>query len=483
MHRCLEKDRVLRYQSASDLAADLKHVDEGRSMRGPSWSATASAPLGRRVARRSLGVGLVAIAIAAALTAWRLSGGRSVSVTAEQISRITNDGTATVAAISPDGRQIVHIRNIKGQPSLWVRQVATQNELQIVPPASVRYMGAAYSADGNDVLYVTYPNGGEWGSLYRVSALGGQSQPVTHDVDSGVAVSPDGNKLAFVRYRATRQGVQSRLLTVASDGTDERVVATRTYGERFVAVSPAWSDDGTRILCAVAMQGSKVAIAIATVATGEVRDVPGEWIAVGGFDWLADGQAFLVSATGALGQPAQLWQVAAADGARSRITTDLTHYGAVSISGDGRTVATVQIEALANIFVARAPAGADVIRLTSGRASDGIAGLTWTSDGRVIFSSVRGGKAQLFTVMADQVAAQPLPSGLEAAGGPATAPGGQYPSIPRARFGRMAHLALGRRRGFSAAGFGRAERPEPDRQSRRPLDLFHRRGGWFDDAL
>jgi predicted Ser/Thr protein kinase len=287
VNRCLEKDRALRYHSAADLAADLKRVAEGGRARLPSASA-ASTPVGRRRLPKSLAVGLVAIALAAgAAAAWKLAGRRPRAVTAEQISRITNDGTATVAAISPDGRHIVHVKNTKGQPSLWVRQTTTQNDLEIVAPAAVRYMGATYSTDGNDVLYVTYPNGGEWGTLYRVSALGGEPRPVTRDVDSGVGVSPDGKRLAFVRYQSTRRGTQSRLLTVGSDGTDEQVVATRTGGDLFRPLTPSWSDDGNRILTAVATSDGKFAIAITTVTTGEVRAVPGEWISVGGFAWLA----------------------------------------------------------------------------------------------------------------------------------------------------------------------------------------------------
>lgn len=182
VHRCLEKDRALRYQTAADLAADLKHAAGRGTVGWPSAPSTVSSPTRRLPSRRFLAVALAAIVVAAgALAAWKLSGRRATAVTAEQISRITNDGTATVAAISPDGRHIVHIRNINGRPSLWVRQVTTQNELQIVPPASVRYMGAAYSADANDVFYVTYPIGGEWGTLYKVSALGGQPQPVMRD--------------------------------------------------------------------------------------------------------------------------------------------------------------------------------------------------------------------------------------------------------------------------------------------------------------
>ena len=94
------------------------------------------------------------------------------------MARLTLDGSAKVAALSPDGRYVVHVRRIAGRDSLWVRQTGTQSQLQIVPPADVRYVGAAFSADGNDVYYVTYPLRGEWGTLFRVSALGGEPYAV-----------------------------------------------------------------------------------------------------------------------------------------------------------------------------------------------------------------------------------------------------------------------------------------------------------------
>jgi Tol biopolymer transport system component len=429
VHRCLEKNPVLRYQSAADLARDLVKAGGEPLTLPPAFPSVSSIPVDRRSSTRYLGIALVGLAIAASAGggwSWmtgRLGGG---TVRTAQVSRITNDGTAAVAAISPDGRHLVHIRNINGHPSLWVRQVTTESELQIVAPADVKFLGAAYSADGNDILFVTLPRGGEWGSLFKVSALGGQPQRVAHDVDSGVAVSPDGERLAFVRYQITGQGVTSRLVSVRADGTDERVVATRPDKQRFTTVSPSWSPDGSRILSAVRARDTKEAVAIVDVASGRVQDVPGEWTGIAGMDWLNDGRTFLVSATAVLGQPTQLWQIASADGTRSRVTTDLDFYGAVSVSNDGKTAAAVLIEAVANVFVAPAPVGSEVTRLTTGQAPDGVAGLTWTSDGRVVFTSLRGGKAGLFSVAFDQSAAKRVSLDLEAAGGPSISRDGKY---------------------------------------------------------
>ena len=46
-----------------------------------------------------------------------------------------------------------------GKLSLWLRQVATTSNVEIVPPAEVRYIGVTFSPDGNHIYYATY--GGE----------------------------------------------------------------------------------------------------------------------------------------------------------------------------------------------------------------------------------------------------------------------------------------------------------------------------------
>ena len=52
---------------------------------------------------------------------------------------------------SPDGKYIAHVINDGAQRSLWVRQVATAANKQLVPPAEVMYNGVAFSPDGNYV--------------------------------------------------------------------------------------------------------------------------------------------------------------------------------------------------------------------------------------------------------------------------------------------------------------------------------------------
>ena len=56
--------------------------------------------------------------------------------------RLTNTGTARIAAISPDGRYVVHVDGNFDKPSLWMRQASTASSVQIVPPMTGHTRGS-----------------------------------------------------------------------------------------------------------------------------------------------------------------------------------------------------------------------------------------------------------------------------------------------------------------------------------------------------
>ena len=49
------------------------------------------------------------------------------------INKLTDTGKAFMAAISPDGKYVVHVAQEQGKQSLWIRHVATGSNTQIVP--------------------------------------------------------------------------------------------------------------------------------------------------------------------------------------------------------------------------------------------------------------------------------------------------------------------------------------------------------------
>ena len=65
------------------------------------------------------------------------------------IAQVTSSGKAGAAAISPDGKYVLSVLREKGQQSLWLRNVATGSDTQVIPPSPFSYYSLAFSPDGN----------------------------------------------------------------------------------------------------------------------------------------------------------------------------------------------------------------------------------------------------------------------------------------------------------------------------------------------
>ena len=82
--------------------------------------------------------------------------------------------------MSPDGRYIMSVMRDNGQDSLWLRNVPSNSDTQIVPPSPATYITLRFSPDGN-YLYFERSEPGEqaYRTLYREPVLGGSiSTPI-----------------------------------------------------------------------------------------------------------------------------------------------------------------------------------------------------------------------------------------------------------------------------------------------------------------
>ena len=100
--------------------------------------------------------------------------------------------------------------------SLWLRIVPTNSNTQVQPAADVYYNGLRFSPDGNYLYFVrSDPGNADLRYLYRAPLLGGTPERLAEDVDSNITFSPDGRKIAFMRYDNPEPG-KYRLIVARS---------------------------------------------------------------------------------------------------------------------------------------------------------------------------------------------------------------------------------------------------------------------------
>src|SRR5271170_3186453 len=164
------------------------------------------------------------------------------------VTKVTDTGDAMLAAISPDGKYILSLMRKNGLASLWLRNVPTNSNTQVQPPADVYYNGLRFSPDGNYFYFVrSDPGNPELKFLYRSALLGGAPQKLASDVDSNITFSPDGTRYAFMRYDNPEEG-KYQLIIRPVDGGDsqEKVLTSGSMAEGLSF--PAWSPDGKTIM-------------------------------------------------------------------------------------------------------------------------------------------------------------------------------------------------------------------------------------------
>jgi eukaryotic-like serine/threonine-protein kinase len=459
--KALDKDRELRYQHASDIRTDLKRLkrdsDSGRgtvsavgearhghdaraTLGEPSQEPTSDSVIIAGLAKRhktSVLAGLVAVSIVVLglgymLYRLRRSGVQGTGTPQNlRFTQLTTIGQVRAAAISPDGRYVAYAQEDEGQQSLWLRQVATGSDVQLVAPAEVTYHDPTFSPDGNYLYNFTSDKNNPTGELTQMPVLGGYPKRILTDLEASVSFSPDGRRIAFPRLVRGKgaEPDEDVVLIANADGSDERQVAVFKTPDEFLGEA-AWSPDGKVILGGIfnsrTIKSHLVAI---HVDTGQVEPVGTEqWALIGEVKWLADGTGALISAALVYGpEQYQIWQVSYPEGRVRRITNDLNRYHQVGITTDSTTLLTIQETVLSGLWTAASEGLGRASEIVSGATDDGYrCGLDWTPDGRIIATPKFNSVCNLAVMSSDGSQRQQLTSGPGFSDYPSACADGRY---------------------------------------------------------
>ncbi|HXQ69100.1 MAG TPA: protein kinase, partial [Pyrinomonadaceae bacterium] len=325
---------------------------------------------------------------------WVNKPGKSVVNTAQEttatvsmpiIDALTNAGTSRLAAISPDGRLVAHVEEQKGKQQLIVTSRLDLASRPVVPADDVEYVGITFSPD-NNIIYFTRKEKNEGGILYRLALPGSNPTKVKSGVDSPITFSPQGDRFAFVRQNRTK--AEYLLMLSDVDGSNEQVLASRKDGDRFSTDGPAWSPDGSMVVCPAGHWGEesyRMNLFAFDVKDGRQQLIAQQsWLTIFQVTWEQDGNSLVVNAREHDASRYELWRVGFPDGTAQKLTPDLENYQGVSIAG-GKIV-TARSSLNWRLWIANIGESEKAVDITSGT---GIKyGLSWTSNGTIVYSSM-----------------------------------------------------------------------------------------------
>ena len=431
INKALEKDRELRYQHASEIRSDLKRLQRdsgsGKSVTGStSGSSGAGQPSAAALSASGAG-GVSALASLSSTPVPAPTSSSSVTAVARQhrlgamvaslvalillvaagfgvysfltrsglmpfenfaVSQITNTGTADEAAISPDGRYILHVQNDNGLRSLWLRNIPTGSDTQVISPSPGMYHSLAFSPDGNYVYYRKAANSEATEfNLQRAPVLGGAPKQVVRDIDSDITFSPDGQRMAYIRDNDPDPG-KYRLLAANLDGTDEAVlrIAQANHGTDPTHVS--WSPDGRQIAYSYISSGAALSyVESFDLSSKQVRtlaSLPNNFVFE--LKWLPGGRSLLIDySTRAHLEQGQIGLLST-DGKVRPITRDTNRYNTLTLSLDGRIAATVQVKTTRALGLIAAPSSSQSSTMSPLPQVSDSREVEWTPDGKLLVS-------------------------------------------------------------------------------------------------
>jgi len=428
LNKALEKDARLRYQTASDMRADLQRLkrdsDSSRqlpaavvdavspsSTRNQAAQSSGSSVVAAAAKQHKLGLGvgsivalLLVVAAGYGIYAW-LSRQRPAPFQNPTVSQATMTGKAALVAISPDGKYLLHVIDDGGQQSLWLQNIPTNSNTQVVGPAAVDYRGIRFSPDGNYLYFLRLEAGSRsLKYLYRAPVLGGTPEKLVTDIDSNISFSPDGERFAYLLGNNPTAG-EYRLIIRSLAGGQQQTLATGPLNEAQFDV--AWSPDGKIIVMPLSQPGDALGGLEAIDAQTGKRHIflISKDLFFSRPVWLPDGSGLLALASPAFGQN-QIVYISYPSGQVSPVTRDTNAYIDLSLSADGHTLAAVERQVHNNLYVMTADASSAQAREfpTEGFPAYEVG---WTRDGQLLRSVLRtgvtlfnpqtGAKTQLFS--------------------------------------------------------------------------------------
>ena len=355
--KSLEKDRDLRYQSATELKADLKRLrrDSRSSSSSGRMEAAPSAISAAAAKRRKLGwkdwtaIAAVIAVMATAAFVWRQR--RAPVLAPESDWQAVTDFSDAVGqpAISADGRMLAFIRGQDPDAfltpgDLYVKLLPNGDPVQLTHDGSLKF-GPAFSPDGSKIAYTDADRVG-W-TTYVIPVLGGEPKVMLGNAEGLHWI--DDQRVLFSEIKS---GLHMALVTASQGRTGQRDIYVPPT-ERGMVHYSALSPEGKRVL--ITEMGSAAewlncrVVPFDGSSAGEQVGPPGGHCM--GVTWSPDGRWIYLSVD--TGTGFHLWQQRYPGGKPQQVTFGPNQQNGLAMAPDGSALFTAVGMARSSVWVHR----------------------------------------------------------------------------------------------------------------------------------
>jgi serine/threonine protein kinase len=466
--KCLEKERNLRYQHASDIRTDLQRIKRDTDP-SSTRAITSSAVTPRRYAWMLWT--LVALLVAGML-AWIVANRHPPAaqnpLTNAHFTRLTNFGGAkSNPALSPDGKFAAFISNRSGTFDIWLigtngNSLANLTQGRIGDArAPLRAVG--FSGDGLEV----WSGGTEERRLMLWPLMGGAPHNFLDESAAEVAWSPDGTRVVYHKWQAG-----DPTFVADHNGNNQRLIIQNEFGlhNHF----PVWSKDGRWIYFVRGRPATREMDLWRVPADGGAAEQLTHLNTDVAYPTPINEQTVLFVAHSKDGNGPWLWAFDGRTRTSQRVSSGVEQYTALAATADGRRLAASVVNPSVNLWSvpitgrlveeqdveavqlptmrSRAPrfGGGSLFYLSSRDGADGLwsyrdgkAMEIWkgsegalesppaiSADGKnVAFALTRDGKQQLHVMTADGSQLRPLASDVDVRGTASWSPDGRWIAV------------------------------------------------------
>ena len=307
--------------------------------------------------------------------------------------KLSTNGKVHHAIISPDGKNVIYTNGYNEKESLWLRQLDSGNNIEIIPPADDFYGGLAFSPDGNFIYFSrTRKNFEEQVDVFRIPILGGIPTKIVAEAQGWIDVSPDGEKISFVRCYHLENENCSLWIADSADGKNERKLVSRPQPYRIG--DNKFSPDGKSIAFAVGQsenQSNEFGLMKVEIENGRESEITSEkFFDIRHIAWLSEREGLLITASRIPNRNFRIWQISAEQSAARPLTKDSENYSALTLDKKNENLVSTQFKPdfRLMLFSLENPAFKRIVAEAETAA--------FSPDGKIVFSSEKSGNMEIW---------------------------------------------------------------------------------------